>query len=178
MCAGLLKRAWNCQRAQTLTEAYSSRKAVWRLQPRDSQPLPPYSSWFDDTFLAPHFSLLCGFLARVSSKHTDLDVLATSDVAGVYLASTKTSETYLWLVTLNTFALQWIHPWFRWRHGASHPYQLLPERQLWTTNRSRAGAATGHLLFSNWLNYCVYQQRTIWITSELCRRLTIRYLVQ
>ena len=51
-------------------------------------PYHPILRGFDDTFLAPH-SRYADFSQEYLAEHTDLDVLATSDVAGVYLAATK-----------------------------------------------------------------------------------------
>ncbi|MBE8573022.1 homoserine O-acetyltransferase/O-succinyltransferase family protein, partial [Vibrio sp. OPT46] len=48
----------------------------------------PILRGFDDTFLAPH-SRYADFSPHFLEEHTDLDILATSDVAGVYLATTK-----------------------------------------------------------------------------------------
>ncbi len=51
-------------------------------------PFHPILRGFDDTFLAPH-SRYADFSPHFLEEHTDLDILATSDVAGVYLATTK-----------------------------------------------------------------------------------------
>ena len=48
----------------------------------------PLLRGFDDTFLAPH-SRYADFSPEFLEEHTDLDILATSDVAGTYLATTK-----------------------------------------------------------------------------------------
>ncbi|MCZ8488459.1 homoserine O-succinyltransferase [Vibrio lentus] len=48
----------------------------------------PLLRGFDDTFLAPLLAL-CRFSQEYLNDHTELDILATSDVAGVYLAATK-----------------------------------------------------------------------------------------
>ncbi len=52
------------------------------------KPFHPLLRGFDDRFLAPH-SRYADFDAEFLAEHTDLDILATSDVAGVYLAATK-----------------------------------------------------------------------------------------
>ncbi|GAL06348.1 homoserine O-succinyltransferase [Photobacterium aphoticum] len=48
----------------------------------------PLLRGFDDTFLAPH-SRYADFSPAYLEEHTDLDILATSEQAGVYLAATK-----------------------------------------------------------------------------------------
>ncbi len=48
----------------------------------------PMLRGFDDSFLAPH-SRYADFSPEYLAEHTDLDILATSEQAGVYLAATK-----------------------------------------------------------------------------------------
>ncbi len=48
----------------------------------------PILRGFDDTFFAPH-SRYADFSPDYLTQHTDLDILATSALAGVYLAATK-----------------------------------------------------------------------------------------
>ncbi|WP_333913399.1 homoserine O-acetyltransferase MetA [Vibrio coralliirubri] len=122
-------------------------------------PYHPILRGFDDTFLAPH-SRYADFSQEYLAEHTDLDVLATSDVAGVYLAATKDKR--------NVFVTG--HPEYD-SHTLHNEYirdlgegmePVIPINYYPNNNPDNKPVASwrshGHLLFSNWLNYCVYQQ--------------------
>lgn len=119
----------------------------------------PILSGFDDEFLAPH------------SRHTDVhaadieatgevDVLAVSEEAGVYLAATADGRQVF--VTghpeydADTLASEY-------RRDSEQglpvpaPAHYFPDDDpsAIPLNRWRGH---GHLLYSNWLNYCVYQE--------------------
>ncbi|SDG95721.1 homoserine O-succinyltransferase [Vibrio xiamenensis] len=119
----------------------------------------PILRGFDDTFLAPH-SRYADFSPEYLAEHTDLDILATSDVAGVYLAATKDKR--------NVFVTG--HPEYD-AHTLHNEYirdlsegmePNIPVNYYENDDPDNPPCATwrshGHLLFSNWLNYCVYQQ--------------------
>ncbi|HHX8696397.1 TPA: homoserine O-succinyltransferase MetA [Vibrio diabolicus] len=119
----------------------------------------PMLRGFDDTFLAPH-SRYADFSPHFLEEHTDLDILATSDVAGVYLATTKDKR--------NVFVTG--HPEYD-SHTLHNEYirdlsegmePALPVNYYPNNNPDNPPIASwrshGHLLFLNWLNYCVYQQ--------------------
>jgi homoserine O-succinyltransferase len=114
---------------------------------------------FDDEFLAPH-SRYADFSPEFLSEQTDLDILATSEQAGVYLASTKDKR--------NVFVTG--HPEYE-SHTLHHEYVRdvgegmepdVPVNYYPNNDPEQSPRASwrshGHLLFSNWLNYCVYQQ--------------------
>ncbi|MGR6862300.1 homoserine O-succinyltransferase MetA [Aliivibrio salmonicida] len=119
----------------------------------------PILRGFDDQFLAPH-SRYADFSAKYLSEHTDLDILATSEQAGVYLASTKDKRNVF--VTghpeYDSFTLH--HEYVRDLGEGMEP--TIPLNYYPDNNPEIPPKATwrshGHLLFSNWLNYCVYQQ--------------------
>ncbi|MDV7105966.1 homoserine O-succinyltransferase [Vibrio sp. TH_r3] len=119
----------------------------------------PVLRGFDDTFLAPH-SRYADFSPEYLDSHTDLDILATSDIAGVYLAATKDKR--------NVFVTG--HPEYE-SHTLHNEYirdlaegmdPAIPVNYYPNDNPDNVPIASwrshGHLLFSNWLNYCVYQQ--------------------
>ncbi len=119
----------------------------------------PILRGFDDTFLAPH-SRYADFSPHFLEEHTDLDILATSDVAGVYLATTKDKR--------NVFVTG--HPEYD-SHTLHNEYirdlsegmePAIPVNYYPNNNPDNPPIASwrshGHLLFLNWLNYCVYQQ--------------------
>ncbi|MBL4828306.1 MAG: homoserine O-succinyltransferase [Aliivibrio sp.] len=119
----------------------------------------PILRGFDDTFVAPH-SRYADFSLNYLQEHTDLDILAHSDEAGVYLASTKDMR--------NVFVTG--HPEYdantldiEFKRDASEGMEPeIPLNYYPDNNPDNRPIATwrshGHLLFSNWLNYCVYQQ--------------------
>ena len=119
----------------------------------------PILRGFDDQFLAPH-SRYADFSADYLNEHTDLDILATSEQAGVYLASTKDKRNVF--VTghpeYDSFTLH--HEYVRDLGEGMEP--TIPLNYYPEDNPEIPPKATwrshGHLLFSNWLNYCVYQQ--------------------
>ncbi|MGF1765077.1 homoserine O-succinyltransferase MetA [Aliivibrio kagoshimensis] len=119
----------------------------------------PVLRGFDDTFLAPH-SRYADFSLDYLQEHTDLDILAHSNEAGVYLASTKDMRNVF--VTghpeydANTLDIE-----FK-RDSSEGMEPDVPLNYYPDNDPSNSPIATwrshGHLLFSNWLNYCVYQQ--------------------
>lgn len=119
----------------------------------------PILRGFDDQFLAPH-SRYADFSADYLKLHTDLDILATSKEAGVYLAATKDKRNVF--VTghpeYDSFTLH--HEYIRDLREGMEP--TIPVNYYPDDNPDITPKATwrshGHLLFSNWLNYCVYQQ--------------------
>ncbi|MDD9176281.1 homoserine O-succinyltransferase [Aliivibrio sp. S2TY2] len=119
----------------------------------------PILRGFDDQFLAPH-SRYADFSAKYLSEHTDLDILATSEQAGVYLAATKDKRNVF--VTghpeYDSFTLH--NEYVRDLGEGMEP--TIPLNYYTDDNPKLPPKATwrshGHLLFSNWLNYCVYQQ--------------------
>ena len=119
----------------------------------------PILRGFDDEFLAPH-SRYADFSADYLNEHTDLDILATSEQAGVYLAATKDKRNVF--VTghpeYDSFTLH--NEYIRDLGEGMEP--VIPLNYYPDDNPEIPPKATwrshGHLLFSNWLNYCVYQQ--------------------
>ncbi|WP_394211755.1 homoserine O-succinyltransferase [Enterovibrio calviensis] len=119
----------------------------------------PILRGFDDSFLAPH-SRYADFSPEYLADNTDLDILATSDTAGVYLAATKDKR--------NVFVTG--HPEYD-SHTLHHEYArdvgegmepVVPMNYYPNDDPSKepyvSWRSHGHLLFCNWLNYCVYQQ--------------------
>ncbi|EHV9686027.1 homoserine O-acetyltransferase MetA [Vibrio parahaemolyticus] len=122
-------------------------------------PFHPILRGFDDTFLAPH-SRYADFSPHFLEEHTDLDILATSDVAGVYLATTKDKRNVF--VTghpeYDSYTLH--NEYIRDLGEGMEP--AIPVNYYPSNNPDNPPIASwrshGHLLFLNWLNYCVYQQ--------------------
>lgn len=122
------------------------------------QPLALLTRGFDETFLAPH-SRYADFPIEELRKYTDLDIFAESEDAGAYLFATK--DKRMAFVTghpeydAGTLAGEFL----RDRDAGLSPDMPFnyfphddPELSPKATWRSH-----GHLLFTNWLNYYVYQ---------------------
>ncbi|MFV0574062.1 MAG: homoserine O-succinyltransferase [Vibrio sp.] len=119
----------------------------------------PLIRGFDDTFLAPH-SRYADFTAEFLSENTELDILATSDDAGVYLACTK-DKRHVFVTGHPEYDSHTLHNEYVRDLGEGLD-PVIPVNYYPNDNPDNAPIASwrshGHLLFSNWLNYCVYQQ--------------------
>ncbi|GLR74743.1 homoserine O-acetyltransferase MetA [Aliivibrio sifiae] len=119
----------------------------------------PILRGFDDEFLAPH-SRYADFSADYLNEHTNLDILATSEQAGVYLAATKDKRNVFVTGHPEYDSLTLHNEYIRDLGEGMEP--VIPLNYYPDDNPEIPPKATwrshGHLLFSNWLNYCVYQQ--------------------
>ncbi len=113
---------------------------------------------FDDTFLAPH-SRYADFPASLIHDYTDLEILAESEEGDAYLFASK--DKRIAFVTghpeydANTLAGEYfrdvdagLNPQLPYNYFPNNDPQNAP-RATWRSH--------GNLLFSNWLNYYVYQ---------------------
>ncbi|MBH2952080.1 homoserine O-succinyltransferase [Serratia marcescens] len=113
---------------------------------------------FDESFLAPH-SRYADFPTEVIRQYTDLDILAESEQAGAYLFASR--DKRLAFVTghpeYDTMTLA--GEYCRDNEAGLDP--AVPLNYFPDDNPALIPKATwrshGHLLFSNWLNYYVYQ---------------------
>lgn len=113
---------------------------------------------FDESFLAPH-SRYADFPTEVIRQYTDLDILAESEQAGAYLFASR--DKRLAFVTghpeYDTMTLA--GEYCRDNEAGLDP--AVPLNYFPDDNPALTPKATwcshGHLLFSNWLNYYVYQ---------------------
>ncbi|MFT8316835.1 MAG: homoserine O-succinyltransferase [Sporolactobacillus sp.] len=112
---------------------------------------------FDDSFAAPH-SRYTGIDRRALASHPEVHVLAASDEAGplVLIGANQVMVTGHLEYDTSTLGVEYqrdqekgIHP-----HLPEHYYPG-DDPALHPANRWRSHA---HLLFSNWLNYYVYQE--------------------
>ncbi|NAW68499.1 homoserine O-succinyltransferase [Vibrio sp. V27_P1S3P104] len=123
------------------------------------QSFHPLLRGFDDTFLAPH-SRYADFDADYLAQQTDLDLLATSEMAGVYLATTK-DKRHVFVTGHPEYDADTLHQEYvrDLAEGLQPPIPINYYPNDNPDNQPRASwRSHGHLLFSNWLNYCVYQQ--------------------
>ncbi len=121
-------------------------------------PSHPLTRGFDEEFRVPH-SRFSGVSEKDIKKTGSLDLLASSPVAGPYLiASKKYREVFLTghpEYDFDTLAKEYTRDMEKGL-SPSIPENYFPDNNpaLTPKNLWRSHA---HLLFSNWLNYCVYQ---------------------
>ncbi|GMA38786.1 homoserine O-succinyltransferase [Mobilicoccus caccae] len=126
---------------------------------RVHQPLAPTVSGFDETFLAPHSRHTGTSIADIEAE-PDLEVIATSEEAGLYLAASKDGRR-IFVTGHPEYDRDTLKGEYdrdiakgkdiavpRGYYPGDDPAQ--PPRQRW---RSHA-----YLLYANWLNYSVYQR--------------------
>lgn len=136
-------------RGEKLSGVYNHRRLV------DHEPL---LRGFDDEFLAPH-SRYAAFDGDLIRTHTDLQIFAESDEAGVYLAATQDCRQVFVTGHPEYDALTLDQEYQRDLAAGINPKipvnyypgndPAQPPRASWRSH--------GHLLFTNWLNYYVYQ---------------------
>ncbi|MGN1394741.1 MAG: homoserine O-succinyltransferase [Succinivibrionaceae bacterium] len=118
----------------------------------------PLIRGFDDTFLAPH-SRYANFECKFIEDNTDLEILAYSDIAGVYLAvSSDRRQVYVTghpEYDANTLDNEYrrdlnanLNPKLPVNYYPKDDPSIIPICS-WRSH--------GYLLFANWLNYYLYQ---------------------
>jgi homoserine O-succinyltransferase len=122
------------------------------------QPLALLTRGFDESFLAPH-SRYADFPIEELRKYSDLDILAESEDAGAYLFATK--DKRMAFVTghpeydAGTLAGEYLRD-LDAGLSPDMPYNYFPEDNADLAPKA-SWRSHGHLLFTNWLNYYVYQ---------------------
>ncbi len=118
----------------------------------------PLLRGFDDEFVAPPLPL-CGLRWDLIRAHTDLQIFAESEEAGVYLAATKDCRQ-VFVTGHPEYDALTLDGEYR-RDLAAGLTPVIPVNYYPGDNPDQTPRATwrshGHLLFSNWLNYYVYQ---------------------
>lgn len=113
---------------------------------------------FDETFLAPH-SRYADFPADVIRQYTDLDILAESEQAGAYLFASRDKRVAFVTGHPEYDTLTLAGEYCRDNAAGlnpSIPLNYFPNDNPELTPKA-SWRSHGHLLFSNWLNYYVYQ---------------------
>ena len=119
----------------------------------------PLLRGFDDHFFAPH-SRYADFPTDFLNQHTDVDILASSKEAGVYLAATKDNRNVFVTGHPEYDPLTLHNEYVRDLEQGGEPklpVHYYPDNDP-TKKPLGKWRSHGHLLFCNWLNYCVYQQ--------------------
>lgn len=122
------------------------------------QPLALLTRGFDETFLAPH-SRYADFPLEELRKYSDLDILAGSEEAGAYLFATR--DKRMAFVTghpeydAGTLAGEYLRD-LEAGLAPEMPFNYFPQDNAELTPKA-TWRSHGHLLFTNWLNYYVYQ---------------------
>lgn len=122
------------------------------------KPSSPLFRGFDDRFYAPH-SRYTEVLAEDIRQHEELEVLAVSEEAGVFAVKTEDSRQFFFLGHLeydrNTLALEYERDTKKGlnidvpKHYFPNDDPTQPPIVRWRS--------AGQLIYSNWLNYYVYQ---------------------
>ncbi len=118
----------------------------------------PLTRGFDDEFMAPQ-SRNADFPVDFISQNTDLEILADSEVTGVYLMASKDRRQVYLSGHPEYDADTLANEYQRDQHEGLEPE--VPANYFPDNNPANTPATTwrshGTLFFANWLNYCVYQ---------------------
>lgn len=122
-------------------------------------PNHPLMRGFDDRFLMPH-SRYTGVLREEVEQHSELEVLATSRMAGVSVVCNKDGRQFFILghaeYDRNTLATEYFRD-VKKGVNAQVPYNYFPDDDPSATP-PMAWRSHAALIYTNWLNYYVYQQ--------------------
>ena len=113
---------------------------------------------FDDSFLAPH-SRYADFPAALIRDYTDLEILAETEEGDAYLFASKDKRIAFVTGHPEYDAQTLAQEYFRDVEaglGPEVPYNYFPHNDPQNTPRA-SWRSHGNLLFTNWLNYYVYQ---------------------
>ena len=121
-------------------------------------PYHPLMRGFDDNYFAPHSRYTEVYLDDIK-KHDELIVLSLSDLAGVHIVAEKSGRKFF--VTghaeydRDTLAKEYFRD-INKGLNPKVPYNYFPKNDPQNTPRA-SWRSHGNLLFTNWLNYYVYQ---------------------
>ena len=127
----------------------------------DHKVVKPSSPWvrgFDDHFAAPH-SRYTNVHAADIEANPDLEIIAISDEAGVYMAKSTDSRNFFVFghPEYDRETLMWEYERdSKTRAGAALPKHYFPNDDP-TQRVESTWRAHAQLLYTNWLNYYVYQ---------------------
>ncbi|MBQ8732822.1 MAG: homoserine O-succinyltransferase [Oscillospiraceae bacterium] len=122
-------------------------------------PSHPLLRGFDEVFYAPH-SRHTEVLAEDILKHPQLEILSDSEEAGAYIIGDKAHRNFYVTGHSEYDPMTLASEYFRDLDKGlpiSIPKNYFPDDDPGKTP-PHVWRAHAHLLFTNWLNYCVYQQ--------------------
>lgn len=122
-------------------------------------PLHPLMRGFDDNFFAPH-SRYTGVLKEDIDKVPHLEVLAMSDKAGVSVVCNKNGRQFFVLGHFEYDADTIAKEYFRDKNRGINPdipVNYFPDNNV-AKKPPMTWRSSASLLYSNWLNYYLYQQ--------------------
>ncbi len=123
------------------------------------KPTSPLVRGFDSVFMAPH-SRNTGVYVQEIDRHPDVENICISDEAGAYLAKSHDNRNFFVFghseYDFDTLAKEYARDLEKMGDAAPFPVHYFPDDN---PNREpqKTWNAHGQLLFSNWLNYYVYQ---------------------
>ena len=123
-----------------------------------NNPSHPLLRGFDEVFNAPH-SRHTDIDSDMVKKHPSLEVLAESDMSGIFLIADKNNRKFYATGHLEYDYDTLSKEYFRDVNKGLDiqiPYNYFPENNP-ENKPLNTWKSHAHLLFSNWLNYCVYQ---------------------
>lgn len=135
------------------------RKLTGIFEHRVVKPTSPLVRGFDTVFKAPH-SRNTGVYVQDIERHPDVENIAISDEAGAYLAKSHDNRNVFVFghseYDFDTLANEYARDLQKMGDAAPFPVHYFPDDN---PNREpqKTWNAHGQLLFSNWLNYYVYQ---------------------
>lgn len=122
------------------------------------KPYSPLFRGFDDVFYAPHSRAMCMSREEIL-KEPSLEIMAESDEAGVAIVKTKDSRKFFVACHAEYDANTLSDEYFRDLAKGMNP--KVPEHYFPDDNPENKPIvnwrSTGQLLYTNWLNYYVYQ---------------------
>lgn len=114
---------------------------------------------FDDRFYVPHSRWSESYPEDIE-KCPDLDILARSDAAGIYLVASKDKRRF-YVMGHSEYDFNTLDSEYR-RDSAKDPSTPIPENYYPgddpTKTPQNIWRSHSNLMFSNWLNYFVYQE--------------------
>lgn len=123
------------------------------------KPLNKLLRGFDDTFWVPH-SRYSAINSEDILKHKELEILVESPIAGMYLAATK-DHRQIFITGHPEYDKLTLHDEFLRDLNSgmviATPQNYYPNDDPTQTPKSN-WRGHANLLFTNWLNYCVYQE--------------------
>ena len=122
------------------------------------KPSSPWVRGFDDRFRAPH-SRYTNVRAEDIEANPNLEIIAESDEAGVYMAKSTDSRNFF-VFGHPEYDRETLNAEYE-RDSKTHPNAPLPKHYYPNDDPAQPAESTwrahAQLLYTNWLNYYVYQ---------------------